>query len=392
MSNSSFRSQFTRIKGVSDRRRLPRLGKIRLGLRVKNKIPSTKCRCGPNEGCFYCTHGVETTYFVVPEEVALVYGKNPVKLDVRFPMDDLDICFPQFYGWYGSSKGLKCSGDGERALRYNEDKKIMESRDCPCEKQDEGDCNRRAYLRVILPRVNMGGVYEISTSSINSIVDVNSGVDYTKALIKAVLGIELIALIPLTLERKLIEIHREGKKEKHYTLRLYPNITIEELNKLKGDHRLLAPPQYTLPAPLTENPEFDEGATIIEADEVGEPGDGESSSVPEAESAPLEVPYTPYIPLTEDITEEDARKTLEEMGMVEKPEEQKPSETPKKMTKEEEAKALNDMAKVIAMFPQKKSLQEWYQKNKGPFQKQYSDTVFWEITKLVNDKLKKLKS
>ena len=61
----SFAQRVTSIKGM-EARRMPRLGKIRLGLKVKNKN-AKPCDCV--NGCFKCTHPVETPYFVVPTEV-----------------------------------------------------------------------------------------------------------------------------------------------------------------------------------------------------------------------------------------------------------------------------------------------------------------------------------
>jgi len=56
------------IKGLTQVRRLPRLGKIKMGIKVKTTL------------------GVEypqkTDYFVVPPEVADVYGDRPKALDI----------------------------------------------------------------------------------------------------------------------------------------------------------------------------------------------------------------------------------------------------------------------------------------------------------------------
>jgi len=58
MSNDVFRQKFTRIKGLSSIRRLPRLGKIRLGI----KKVTAKGKEYPSE----------TDYFVCPAEVCRV--------------------------------------------------------------------------------------------------------------------------------------------------------------------------------------------------------------------------------------------------------------------------------------------------------------------------------
>jgi DNA replication protein DnaC len=50
---------------------------------------------------------VETPYFVVPPEVAKVYGEKPTELKVKVPVNSLDVVFPRAYKYYGSSRGLK---------------------------------------------------------------------------------------------------------------------------------------------------------------------------------------------------------------------------------------------------------------------------------------------
>src|SRR3990167_6183180 len=95
------------IKGLSEQRRLPRLGKIRLGIK---KISQRTGKEFPTE----------TSYFVVPPEVAKIYGETPTELDVMIPVEDASVRIPQAYEMYGSGKGLKCIGDGELAYRYDE--------------------------------------------------------------------------------------------------------------------------------------------------------------------------------------------------------------------------------------------------------------------------------
>ena len=77
------------IEGLSDRRRLPRLGIIRLGLKAKNA-----------KGVEYPK---EMDYFVCPPEVQKVYGEKPKELDVMIPCENIESCFPQYYKMYGST-------------------------------------------------------------------------------------------------------------------------------------------------------------------------------------------------------------------------------------------------------------------------------------------------
>jgi len=361
-----FRSQFTQIKGISARRRLPRLGKIRLGVKAISKKSGKE-------------YPKETSYFVVPPEVARVYGDQPTILDVMFPMNDVAACFPQMYAHFGKSRGIKCMGDGENALRYNDEKKTMEPRECPCEKLETKECSQRAFLRVILPKVNMGGIYQVDIGSINSITDINSGIDYIRALMMEALGVDRFALIPLTLERKPIETHHEGQKQTHYTLRLYPNITIDQLNKLKGDNRLLSPPQYALPAPVIENPAIDEGA-VVEIEEDEQPNETHTEPLPSwVEEIPVAEPFGTLAEIP-GLTAGGAIETLEDIGMVEKP---------KKKTSEKEL--LKQYQSEISRFPTEDSVKEWWNTNCRPLKQELSEDGYWELTKFVTRQIKSLK-
>ena len=256
--SEAFKSQFTRIEGLSSRRRLPRLGKIRLGVKAVSKKTGRE-------------YPKETEYFVVPPEVEKVYGKKPTALDIMFPINDPEIVFPQAYKFYGSSKGLKCIGNGRNAHRANDDGTFAEI-ECPCEKLESGECGQRASLMVMLPKVNLGGIYQIDIGSYHSIVDINSGIDYIKALLKEALGVERFALIPLVLKREPKETHHDNKKQIHHTLQLNCNLTIDQLNQIKSDARILNPEPLALPAVEEINPKFDEGAVvIIDEEDNGKP-------------------------------------------------------------------------------------------------------------------------
>src|SRR3990167_3782503 len=243
----------TAIKGLSEIRRLPRLGKIRLGT---EKAPNRP--------------GRETDYFVVPPEVAKIpaYGDKPKVLDIMFPVDDESVIAPQAYEYYGSSKGLKCTGDGEYALELDETTGAMNRRDCPCEKLEKKQCSKRMHLRVILPKVNMGGVYQIDTSSFNSIVDVLSGIQWVKcATTSPEYPRGRLAWIPLVLERVPTETHYDGKKQIHYTLKIRLEADIKRLNQIRGGSPLLSAPICEAQEGEEEKEELQEAAERFGVDE-----------------------------------------------------------------------------------------------------------------------------
>jgi len=261
---SDFRGQFTTIKGLSDNRRLPRLGKIRLGRKVVNSPEKIgdKCRCKkPGEpGCYYCTHPEEVDYFICPPEVQAIYGEKPKELDIMMPVNDLNVAIPTAHKWYGKSFGVKCIGNGEIGLRsYGEEG--MKEVNCPCEHlktktNKKGECQRLAHFLPKLPKVSMGGVYQIDTRSINSIIDIQSGLDFTATMIETVSGIYRFNLIPLILKRVKTITHGSGREEVHYTLNVNPSVDITNLNLLAKNIRRI--PSYEVEVPkLTEASDID---------------------------------------------------------------------------------------------------------------------------------------
>ena len=241
---------FTRIKGLSDIRRLPRLGRIRLGIKVRN--PQGK------------EHPREVPYFVVPPEVERIYGDRPLQLDVMFPTEDEHAIFPQSYKWYVAN-GLRCKGNGETAMRRfaemakgdrhplsngsegHQPDDLVEVA-CPCPLLETGECRQNANLMVLLPKVSLGGVYQITTGSFHNIVRVNSCIDYVRGVVGR------IALVPLLLTRQEEEIQYEGKKAKHYLLQVILNINLEEAGKLRDNARMILAQteRLSLPAPIED--------------------------------------------------------------------------------------------------------------------------------------------
>lgn len=303
--------KFTRIKSsFSQNRRIPRLGRIRLGLKVKKVRQDGSSVEFPKE----------TSWFVVPPEVEAVYGPNPTSLDIMLPSDNEEVIFPQSLAWFGRSKGLRCKGDGETAERLNEQTGQWEPRSCPCEhyrtkENPKGECTEQGILMFILPKVSVGGVYQLRTGSYNSVVDVNSGLDYIRSLIGR------ISMIPLKLRRVARETHADGKKQTHYTLSLTLDATVEGVNQLRSDtSRILSHAQLQIEGPVEENPASDP-ADITEADDsddrepetvdaaaLANMSDAEMARIQEEmakKAKPVETPKPATVNGTVDISEED---------------------------------------------------------------------------------------
>lgn len=267
---NSMKGQFTRIEGsYSQTRRLPRLGKIRLGIKKKSA-----------KGVEYPS---ETPWFVCPPEVEDVYGAQPTELDVMLPHEDPEVFFPQKLAMYGQSAGLKCHGNNKVAKRLNEAGEWID-RTCPCEflksaENPKGVCTEQSSLMVLLPKVSMGGCYQITTGSYHSTVTINSALDYIRALAGRV------ALIPLKLRRVPRTTHNEGKSQTHYTLELILDGDLKMIRELRADAEgILIPARYQIEAPLDENKtldavDVDESEDGIDAEKLAEMDQAELDAV-----------------------------------------------------------------------------------------------------------------
>lgn len=301
---NGFKHGFTSIKGLSESRRLPRLGKIRLGFKVQSGKSEYPC---------------ELPFFFLPPEIGTLFGfkdaetavarakelgtirdtaMNFIKanffrmaedIEVMFPVNDREVVMPVALKYYGSSRGIKCQGNGEEAIRsvdaiadgnpeviegQPEDAKMVRIV-CPCsllksEANPKGPCTQRGALRFMVPRVNMGGVYEIPFSSVNSIIDVQSGLEYITGLTSG-----RFSMIPLKLRRVPTQTHHEGKPQIHWTMQVLFNVDINTLNELRsGSQRVIAQSSaFILPPPEELNP-------VVEAPDVVIDGEASGTDIP----------------------------------------------------------------------------------------------------------------
>jgi hypothetical protein len=223
------------IQGLTGKHRLPRLGKIHLGIKKKN------------------AKGVEypsaVDYFVCPPEVQEIFGEKPKELRILIPVEDEDRWAGQYYRCYSRTRGLICKGDGINATRMvdsetgaiadSNSKKIVmkdmqcQGRDCP---EYNKQCHEVMNLQFLLPEVAGLGIWQIDTGSINSIRNINSASE----LIKRIYGrISMIPLI-LTVEPHSIQDPDTGKKRDVYVLNLRTNQTLLELMETANSKRLMS--------------------------------------------------------------------------------------------------------------------------------------------------------
>ena len=212
------------IKGLSDRLRLPRRGKIRLGEKVETADGKSYPR--------------SLDHFVVPDEVKEVYGKQPRKLEIMLPMEDREVFFPQFYKMYGKSKGLICKGDGEIAMRLDPKTNEMVEIECAgknCEYFKKGKtiskhfyrCRTIGNLQIVLPRIPGLGIYQIDTSSYNSIINLNSAIEMIREALGRISWVPLVLEVSMQQVNPMIDGERKGLKVPVMTLTC--NVTVQEL-------------------------------------------------------------------------------------------------------------------------------------------------------------------
>jgi recombination directionality factor gp3-like protein len=207
---------YNRIAGISDQRRLPRVGKIRLGVKRR----TDKGKEYPSEVSYFVVRDEDYAHRPdVLESFRKRYGDKPTELDIMFPVPDELTFFPQAYKKYGGG-GLRCKGDGVNYTRVDKDTGEITEGACPSpeacdfavDAQGRTVCKRVASLVIMLPTVTLGGVFQIDTTSFHSTVDINSGIDYCRAIAGR------IDMIPLKLRREPRETMFGGKKATHYCL------------------------------------------------------------------------------------------------------------------------------------------------------------------------------
>jgi len=245
--------------------RMPRLGKIRLGIKAKNA-----------KGVEYPK---DVDYFVCPPEVCEVYGAQPKELDVLIPSTDPALYFPQALKWYKGAR-LVCKGNGDTATRINEETGAMFEMSCPCDQlhdpgsNPKGPCRPRANLMVILPKVSMGGAYQVDTGSTNNIVNLNS----TMKWIESMLG--RVAWVPLTLKRVPTKIQTPDGTTTKSLLQLEFKGTMQDAAALRQSD-WISIQGGSVPAALPPHVEDDDGPADVTAEVVDETTGEVTGAVPE---------------------------------------------------------------------------------------------------------------
>ncbi len=229
------------IKGISETVWLPRLGKIRLGIKEE----------GPGGQLI----PVPTDHFVCPDEVKKVFGEEPKELRIMFPNENREQWASQYLQCYSESGSLVCSGTGEKALSKFEvgsseiEEPIPLLFEVPCSPSTcsfyrRGDCRKVMNLRFLLPDCPGFGVYQLDTGSFYSMRNVNDFLNLLENVCQRV------SMIPLTLQLVEQPVKPDGNEKIAYVLKLTSDMSLVEAQKfsqIPPGKALLPPPDFERP-------------------------------------------------------------------------------------------------------------------------------------------------
>ena len=273
------------IPGITDRTRLPRIGKIRLGEKRQTKA-----------GKDYPAALDHFSFEDVPEVGQVYPGECRELFPMVLPSDDEDVFFPTARKAYGRS-GLFCAcSDGATAHRVWVGEKDAhgaayarqhglrltegELYDLPCAGlacpySEQNLCKPLGRLLFMLPEVPRFGCYEIATTSVNSMQGILSVTRAVRSVVGRVSG------IPFALRLVPIQVQPDGKAKTVHVLQLEVRGSLRELLRLGERVRSHGVGGGLLPAPAEDVPDDlypDAGAALDAA--VGSPAKPPAPQVP----------------------------------------------------------------------------------------------------------------
>lgn len=273
------------IDKLSDIRRMPRLGKVRLGEKVQPEVEGKQ------------PYPRATDFFVVPGEIKDFVGEKPKKLNIIFPTEEADKFAQQWLRCYSFTQGLVCKGNGISATRKidvdtgdiahstTSEWVFKDDWGCDpdtCEQYRDKQCRRVMNLLFMMPDVPGLGCWQLDTTSFYSIVNVNSCLD----LIRTICG--RISFIPLTLSLEPLEVSPRGiTKKTVHVLFLRSEVKLADIQRLA----LVPPERITMPTVQEEEPPDDLfPEQVIKAEAVGQEAKEEATPPePEEQKTPDDV-------------------------------------------------------------------------------------------------------
>lgn len=199
------------IKNIQPR--LCEIGKIKIGGKGRETTTKSgkKMRLPVKYDHFVITKTTKDSddNFEVDKDLMAQLGGKPKELSIRLLFDDIDLNFQTSYSCYKGKKCF-CRGDGEKAMRINDETGIRKEISCipeECEYKQKGYCKISGILSCLLPQASrIGGVYKLRTHSYNSVVNVLSALQFLSLATNG-----MLFNLPLKLELIEKETEEHGK-------------------------------------------------------------------------------------------------------------------------------------------------------------------------------------
>ena len=186
------------IKGLSDKVRFERIGKVQIGVYDANS------RRPKSVGYFLFSPAIDT---IDTKMIADILGSQPTEIEIVFPYKSVDENAPQFRKMYGKNSKLICRGDGEKATWFGLEERIpansspkpagdrtksfsiqCKGKNCQYSKpymkdgkQQPPPCSptMNVFFRIPALEAALGivGMWQLDTKSENAIVSLNSAVE-----------------------------------------------------------------------------------------------------------------------------------------------------------------------------------------------------------------------
>ena len=121
-------------------------------------------------------------------------------------------------------------------------------------------------LQFMLYKVPGMGIWQIDTSSINSIININSYAEYIRAMFGKISWIPL----QLTIESKAVQNPENGKRQTVYVLNLRNNMTLLEMVESTRKFQAQLPTSSFLVLPPADDAPVDTEELAKDGDEPGQ--------------------------------------------------------------------------------------------------------------------------
>lgn len=156
-----------KIGGVGEIRKSKENKDYRLPIRFEHFVVTTTEK--GNDGNFIINHSIMKKL-----------GQEPKEISIRLPFDSIDLNFLTSFQYYHGKKCI-CRGDGETAIRINQEGKENKINCNPdtCEFLKSEKCKVSGILSCHLPiSMEVGGIYRFRTHSWNSVSAILSALEY----------------------------------------------------------------------------------------------------------------------------------------------------------------------------------------------------------------------